>query len=157
MSDREDIAERINELYWAIDDQDADAFRACLTDDCVLCGELSFGMDPIRVEGLEAIMKNFGHAMSLFEREQHFVSNLRVRVDGNTAVARIYQWGPYLFAGVDSDNLAKGGFRVEHQLRRTEYRWLVSQSEYTPVCVEHGREIERISAKVFGKPGATPG
>jgi ketosteroid isomerase-like protein len=148
VSDREDIEEAIGALYWAIDDQDADALRACLTDDCVLSGQLIIGTPTVRVEGIEAIVANFGRAIALVEKEQHFFSNLMVKVEGDIARARIYQWGPYLFPGA-CENVAKGGFRVEHTLRRSGTRWLIASSAYTPVWAEHGSEMERVRAKVF--------
>jgi ketosteroid isomerase-like protein len=149
VSDREEIEEAIGAMYWAIDDQDADALRACLTDNCILSGELIIGTPPVLVEGIEAILANFGHANALVEKEQHFFSNLMVKVEGDTARARIYQWGPYVFPGA-GENVAKGGFRVEHTLRRSGTRWLIASSKYTPVWAEHGSEMKRVRTTVFG-------
>jgi ketosteroid isomerase-like protein len=153
MSARDEIEELIAKLYWAIDDGDREGFRSCITDDCVIIGAAYVNGRPVRVEGSEAIMRNWGRSLDFLHKEQHFFSNLLLRVDGDSAVARIYQWGPHIVPvepGAEEEALPKEANRVEHSLRRTADGWRIAVSAYTPTWVENSSGLQRVKAQIFG-------
>jgi ketosteroid isomerase-like protein len=150
MTDHSEVIDTIMGLYLAIDDKDIDTYRRLVSDECVVSAPIGKGGTVAVVEGADEVVSKIGHAMSLFDVEQHFVTNTMVGVEGDVARVKLYVWSPLIFAEQQSETVGKGAYRAEHILRRTDAGWRVARSDYSRTWTEGASELENVRTRVFG-------
>lgn len=122
---RASIEDVLVEYARAVDARDWPALAACFTDDCVVDYAVSG-----HAEGPEQVVSRCRAAVEPLDVTQHYVTNVRSTVDGDTATSvcslaaqHLRGDASYLFGGVYTDDWRRttAGWRITR--RRLERRW----------------------------------
>lgn len=131
-SDRSQIEDLQARYMFALDWQDPEAYASTFTEDGVLdwAGGVAKGRDAIREE-VRGMRTNFAKmeaedAPLRPARLRHFITNVVVKIDGDSAVGRAY-W--FEFYNRNKERLGHGGAygHYEDELKKVNGQWLFSK------------------------------
>jgi 3-phenylpropionate/cinnamic acid dioxygenase small subunit len=117
LSDRLEIAELFARYARAVDTKDWTLWRSVFTDDAHVDYSSAGGIAGDR----ETVANWLAVTLGMFPMTQHYVTNLEVSLDGDTARARAMFYNPLRFPGADDVTFCGGWYH--HQLVRTADGW----------------------------------
>ena len=131
-SDRSQIEDLQARYLFAMNWLDAEAYAATFTEDGVLdwAGGVAQGRQAIREE-----IRNMAAAFAAEEtedaplrpaRKRHFITNVVVKIDGDTAVSRAY-WFIFNNRNADRKGYSEAYGHYESELRKVDGQWLFSK------------------------------
>jgi ketosteroid isomerase-like protein len=103
----------------AVDDRDWETFQSVFTDDAVL-DYTAFGGPR---GSAEEVAGWTAKALTVIEASQHFITNVRVRLEGDEATAESYVFSPLALAG---GGIMHTGGSYSDRLRRTADGWRIA-------------------------------
>lgn len=131
-SDRAEIEDLQARYLFAFDWQDADVYASTFTEDGILdfAGGVVQGRDAIREEievfGEQVRRRNEALAPERPARVRHYVTNVIIKVDGDTATSRSYWWEFNNDQRERTPYLGAYG-HYEDELRKVDGQWLFSK------------------------------
>lgn len=131
-SDRAQIEDLQARYLFALDWQDAEAYAATFTEDGIMdwAGGIAQGKEAIReeVRGMRA-----NYAAQATEdaplrpaRRRHFISNMVIKIDGDSATGRAY-WMEFDNRNADRKGYSGAYGHYEDELRKVDGQWLFSK------------------------------
>lgn len=117
VSDELEIASVLHRYARAVDGKDWDLWRSLFTEDAVIDYSSVGGV----VGDREEVSGWLERGLSLMPMTQHFISNIEVDIDGDTATVRAMFYNPMLLPGATTTS-ACGGY-YHHLMVRTEHGW----------------------------------
>jgi SnoaL-like domain len=143
IEDRNALTDLLSTYCRSLDDADHAGLRACVTDD--LHAEHGDMIPPI--DGGDAFITVVEHAPPTIQRWQHYVSNVEITVDGDTATmwAFLHAWHEVDLG--DGYQLVPAGGRYEIDAVRTSTGWRIKR-----LVVHHTWEPPEI-AKIYAGAG----
>ena len=120
VADRLAIDDLLDAYAWALDTKDWDTLRTLFTPDAVVDYTEEGGVRGT----LEDAIAWFQKMLVAFTASQHFVTNRRVKIDGDTASVHAYIYSPLgVPTGENQLTLVMAGGFYEDELRRTPDGW----------------------------------
>lgn len=123
LADRAAIGDVLDDYAFAVDSRDWELLHSLFTDDAVLDYIAAGGPRGAREEVLGWISASLP-AVTL---TQHLVTNRRIRIDRDTAIARTELLNPLLFDNPDGAQLLLLGGRYDDRLKRTAAGWKLTE------------------------------
>ncbi|HBZ70698.1 MAG TPA: hypothetical protein DEP35_13580 [Deltaproteobacteria bacterium] len=117
ISDRLEIAELLARYARGVDTKDWALWRTVFTEDAHIDYRSAGGIEGDR----ETVGKWLAAALTAFPMTQHYITNVEIDVDGDTARVRAMFYNPMRFRGADDLNFYGGYYH--HQLVRTSHGW----------------------------------
>ena len=131
-SDRAEIRELLARYVWALDGKDAESYAGVFTDDATLIygGGTAEGRDTMRtmVEGLrerEMAARAEAEDETRPGRGRHFMTNIVIDLDGDTAMVKDY-WMHVNSNAPDRSAALTGFGHAENRMVRVDGEWLIS-------------------------------
>ena len=121
LADRLAINDLLTRYACAVDDRDWETVRSVFTEDAVLDYTVFRGPRGSAAEVAEWTAK----ALQAIDASQHFITNVRVRIDGDEATAESYVYSPLALAG--GAGVMHTGGSYSDRLRRTADGWRIAE------------------------------
>ena len=121
LADRLAIDDLLTTYACAVDERDWDAFRSVFTDDAIL-DYTAFGGPR---GSADQVAQWTAHALQVIDASQHFITNLRLQLNGDEATARTYVYSPLAVRG--GGGIMHTGGSYADRLRRTADGWRITE------------------------------
>ena len=121
LADRLAIDDLLTTYACAVDERDWDAFRSVFTVDAIL-DYTAFG-GPRGSAG--EVAEWTARALQVIDASQHFITNLRLQLNGDEATARTYVYSPLAVKG--GGGIMHAGGSYADRLRRTADGWRITE------------------------------
>jgi uncharacterized protein (TIGR02246 family) len=115
--DERAIRELLHAFVHGLDGKDWDGYAATFAPDG------TFEIMGQRRTGREEIAAGPARDLARFDRLQHFLTNVVIRVDGDDATAQAYLLGVHVPEAADTSTHADIGARYRYRCRRTDEGW----------------------------------
>lgn len=116
LADRIEITDLLTRYATAVDEKDWTLYRSVFTADA----QIDYSTAGGPAGDLESVVSRLSEQLELFSRTQHFVSNIAVELDGDTAKVRAMFFNPMIVA--PGKQFTCGGW-YNHELVRTPDGW----------------------------------
>ena len=120
--DERDITQLCYRYGTALDNRDWAQLRTCFVDDAVAVYE---GLGES--DGYPAIEKACQDTLNPLDRSHHFIGNVSVRVDGDTATSLCYLQAQHVKAGTPGGDLFMFAGRYSDRWTRTADGWRITR------------------------------
>ena len=152
--DRAEIEDLMSRYLYAFDWQDADAYAATFTEDGVLefAGGVERGHEELKKVMRDMAVREKAKAEASFpprrHRVRHYVTNLVLEIDGDTARSTSYWWEFNNDARAGRPYLGTYG-HYEDELKRVDGRWLFARRK---IYNEENPELRATDANPVYRP-----
>lgn len=119
LSDRAEIADVLTNYTIKVDTRDWAGLSEVFTEDAIL--------DYTKVDGpkgnLAEVAPWIEKGLAGFDRYQHILGQIEIKIDGDTATAKAYFTNPMVMASDGTETILEVGGYYLHKLRRTPAGW----------------------------------
>ncbi len=157
MLDKEAIMQNQYQYAWCVDTKNWEEFANVFSDDLVVDMRYRFPDKPVAHYAPKEWAENVKKIVSGLQATQHFMSNFKIDVDGDTATCRCYVRAMHFLPNMDGDPWMQCFSLYNNKYKRTEKGWKISFLKITHWWWEGNQDLynraqKNIAEGIYPKP-----